>query len=359
MPLNRLRFRWLRERGFTLIELLVVIAIIAVLVGMLLPAVQKVREAANRMKCQNNLKQLVLASHGYHDVNGTLPPSGFQNPDWGGGGAWNGNGGWQYDKGSFHLYILPYMEQDNLFRQVAAFDLNTPKIDTITRAIYHDVNGKLVNVGAGVLPKRLPYHRCPSDPSLPNSITSNYVGNGGIVDYSGSWASCGYDPFSPLYCKGAKIGHNWTCYGAENGMFRYVDNPTHPPLRLISASDGTSNTILLGEDLIDKHTYLYDNSDPSGGRGCWTMDSGFQLHVGQIPINYPITSAEVAGNFCTPDPKTNVFNLSTSAGYKSSHSGGANFGFLDGSVHFVSQSIDQITLIRLCVRNDGEVVSVP
>src|SRR5207302_7584395 len=171
-----------------------------------------------------------------------------------------------------------------------------------------------------------------------------------------------YDPFSALYCDGAKIGHNWTCYGAENGMFRYIDTPSNPPLRLASATDGTSNTILLGENLIDKHTYLNDNSDapPGGsGRGCWTMDSGFQLQNGHVPINYPTVSSEIDGGFCTRDPKTNVFNLSTASGYKSNHTSGVNFGFLDGSIRFVSQNIDQITLIRLSVRNDGEPVTMP
>jgi prepilin-type N-terminal cleavage/methylation domain-containing protein len=345
------------RRGFTLVELLVVIAIIGVLIGLLLPAVQKIREAAARIKCANNLKQLVLASHLYHDTTGTLPPAGFMNPgDWSGNGVWDHQGGWQADKGGFHLHILPYMEQDNLFKQVAAFDLYTPNIDTITRAIWAD--GTTAPIGPLAARPKMPYWRCPSDGWKSGANASNYVGNGGIVDYGGSWASCGYDPFSPLYCNGAAIGHNWTCYGAENGMFRYIDTPRSPPLRLASATDGTSNTILLGEDLIDKHIYLYGDQSDSD-RGPWSMDVGFQLHVGQIPINYPITSADIAPGFCTPDPKTNLYNLPVAAGFKSNHTGGANFAVLDGSVHFISQGIDQITLIKLCVRNDGEVVTLP
>src|SRR5229473_2880769 len=95
--------------GFTLIELLVVIAIIAVLIGLLLPAVQKVREAANRTRCTNNLKQIGLALHGYRDVNGLLPPGGMVLPQ-----NWPSDP-WTSGKGSWAVYTLPYMEQNNLF----------------------------------------------------------------------------------------------------------------------------------------------------------------------------------------------------------------------------------------------------
>src|SRR5947209_2754794 len=113
MPRFRWKVRWWPGRGFTLIELLVVIAIIAVLIGLLLPAVQKVREAANRLKCSNNLKQFGLACHSYHDVNQFFPPGGrFSYIQGDFEATWNMD--WNADKGSWLVYTLPYMEQDNL-----------------------------------------------------------------------------------------------------------------------------------------------------------------------------------------------------------------------------------------------------
>ena len=117
--------RTTRRRGFTLIELLVVIAIIAILIALLLPAVQKVREAANRIKCANNLKQLGLAAHNFHDVNGHFPPGIGYYPI-----PTNGT------FGTYFFHLLPYVEQDNLYRGALGVAPFLPPVGPTTRALY-------------------------------------------------------------------------------------------------------------------------------------------------------------------------------------------------------------------------------
>src|SRR5262249_24795461 len=146
------------------------IAIIAVLVGLLLPAVQKVREAANRLKCQNNLKQWGLALHSYHDVNGYLPPGGWSVPnDW--------NGWWAGEKGSWIVFTLPYIEQNNIYQAMP--NLSQPLYNSL-------VNQELAGV------TRFEILRCPSDAFKPGDSYSNYQGSMG-PQCLGNF--CGYNPY--------------------------------------------------------------------------------------------------------------------------------------------------------------------
>jgi prepilin-type N-terminal cleavage/methylation domain-containing protein/prepilin-type processing-associated H-X9-DG protein len=324
--------------GFTLVELLVVIAIIAVLIGLLLPAVQKVREAANRMKCANNLKQLALACHAYHDLHSCLPPGGVFNPP----------GDTRFNQGGWTFYILPFMEQENIFRQVP--NLGVPNQNAVIDAI-----------NAGLLPAKLPYLRCPSDPDLPDLPLTNYVGSQGPQCWHG--ANCGAaNDLYQRYCNGTsddppRPAPYYPGYSASPNLGKTLDaslvrgmfGTYGPRLDFASASDGTSNTLLLGENLPSQN----QSRNPGGH---WAGAGPGRALTTIIPINHYTDYLGADG--CTVAPDRYYASANVADGFKSRHPGGANFAFVDGSIHFLSQGIDHRVYQYLGCRNDGQVASL-
>ena len=315
-----------RRRGFTLIELLVVLAIIAVLIGLLLPAVQKVREAANRMSCLNNLKQIALAAHNYHGVHGQFP-TGARLPVFVGDRPTGGTTLW--------VELLPYFEQDNLYKKWDDFDNR------------NNVAGGRNATQAQVIKILL----CPSDPlpapavelTAANSLTPPWSwGFYGMSSYGGNAGKRSVQAGTPPYFTGM----------TRDGIF-YIDSR----VRLTDVTDGASNTLLFGEryhrdpqyDL--QHNIFWNGSAAMGqwGRWAYVANAGAMGNVTlstPAPINYQMSPG---GNFFTVENRACAFG--------SGHPGGANFALADGSVRFLSDSIPLPTLQALSTRAGGEVIS--
>jgi len=331
------------KRAFTLIELLVVIAIIAILIGLLLPAVQKVREAAARMQCSNNLKQFGLAMHNYHDVKGFFPPGGQCGPLPGQPG-WP-TGDWGDDRGTWLVHSLPYIEQDNLLKRIE--QLAGGPLETT----YNSAGNARVRDGT-VAAARIKTMRCPSDGSITDSGgISNYVGSLGPQCAVGN---CGYNP-NQVYCNQPAIGipaspdhgNDWNSAGIR-GMF----NRLGAKINMASVKDGLSNTIMIGETLPSTHDHM-------GWAGHWMHFNGGMSHVSTIvPLNFAAgqrwTSPCDSGTPGTTGYIPGTQNWNQSWGFRSSHSGGSNFVFADGSVKMLSSSINHTAFQLLGCRDDGQ-----
>jgi len=299
------------RRGFTLIELLVVIAIIAILIGLLLPAVQKVRAAAARMKCQSNMKQVALALHMYYDSNNSKLPIPFTTATAAGGHTYYAQN-WQMD-------IFPYIEQSAL------------------KSRWNNTLANNEGTNLAIMGTPIPILKCPSSPGA-GVETFNQANN----TFYGS-------PANPLYQAGVSdyfcAGNTQAFTPTINGMMTY--QPAATASTFAQTTDGLSNTVLVVEMGGGPVRYLTKRRIASGERahfhGNWGENNRLSLRkfdeAGTGTGNCVVNCSNVGSNLY------------------SFHDGGSNAAFGDGSVRMIRESVDSLLLHYLVGRDDGQTVS--
>lgn len=307
-----------RRPAFTLIELLVVIAIIAILIGLLVPAVQKVREAASRAHCQNNLKQIGLALHNFHDTNKCFPPSGWTM-------AGSGNPAGKYV--GWRAMILPFVEQQNLQK---LYDFNV-----------HWWEG--ANLNAAVYP--VPLFECPSVPVRIAVTSAIAKPPRPAMTFPGPLAPTDYEAIM-----GVQPSVNPTLYAtpATNRGVLYRNATT----RFTDITDGTSSTIMVLECSARPHIYrgrkLFSLNFDDQGEGWIDSEGAFSLDGSSAD-----GSQQGLGPILTP-VAVNATNYNEPYCF---HSGGINVVFADGHVSFVREAVSLATFAALCTKSGGEVIN--
>jgi prepilin-type N-terminal cleavage/methylation domain-containing protein/prepilin-type processing-associated H-X9-DG protein len=342
-----------RRTAFTLIELLVVIAIFAILIGLLLSAVQRVREAAARLQCANNLKQIGLAAHAFHDANKRFPPAVLipyaneESDPFCGGAAYPFGPNWA-------VFLLPYVEQEALYKQ--ANPRSYPGTTNLNNFASYNLSWRAVR-GATV-----PIYLCPSDTGQQTPFTDskgrppeagwargNYACNGGTADtnhHIGGNGALAEPPFEGLFSKRPPMGINYGC-------------------RITEVKDGTANTLLFHEVRVGVNA--------QDRRGTWAlgMAGASIVCAGQddnpTPNNRNDEGDEIEGcdGFWYPGIgvrdgmgcQKGATNFSIAAQARSRHTGGVNACFADGHIQFIRDVISQRTWVLLQSIDDGQVIN--
>jgi prepilin-type N-terminal cleavage/methylation domain-containing protein len=310
-----------RQSGFTLVELLVVIAIIGILVGLLLPAVQAAREAARRMQCSNNLKQIGLSMHNYESAVKRFPASFYRAWPTSLGGTF-GTPGWGWG-----TMILPYIEQTALYNSL---NVGTSVLDGRIPAI------KLIGQ------TRVPSFRCPSDSGEPlnanraNFATSNYMA-----------------VFGSLYDQGTAAAGGLV-FGSQVGVATGIFSP-NSRTRFGDISDGTSNTIMIGEMCYGPNGV----KDSTGTLRRYNGGVWIGTYIDTLPTSNVSTQLSLCGFGAGANVRFRRLNTPDSSNaFSSVHTGGVQFVLADGSVQFISQNMDGVMIDRIADRADGGVVAL-